>query len=103
MRARLVLACRDLTKGEAVAVELRALGSPDVAVKALDAASAPSIAALARSCAADCPRIDVLVNNAGVANGDRHVTRDGFELTFATNVLGYHRLSLAMLEQLRAS
>ena len=101
--ARLVLACRDRAKGEAVAAELRQLGSPGVLVKQYDAASAPSIAALARSCAADLPRIDVLVNNAGVASGQRHVTSDGFELTFATNVLGYHRLSLALLEQLRAS
>jgi NAD(P)-dependent dehydrogenase (short-subunit alcohol dehydrogenase family) len=101
--AQLVLACRDLAKGESVAAELRRLGAGGVAVKAFDAASAPSIAALARSCAADFPRIDVLVNNAGVARAERHVTSDGFELTFATNVLGYHRLSLALLEQLRAS
>ena len=103
MGARLVLACRDRAKGEAVAAELRRLGSPFVLVKEYDAASAASIAALARSCAADFPRIDVLVNNAGVARGQRSVTSDGFELTFATNVLGYHRLSLALLEQLRAS
>jgi NAD(P)-dependent dehydrogenase (short-subunit alcohol dehydrogenase family) len=103
MGVRLVLACRDLAKGAAVAAELRGIGSPDVMVKELDAASAPSIAALARACAADLPRIDVLVNNAGVASGERHVMRDGFELTFATNVLGYHRLSLALLGQLRAS
>jgi NAD(P)-dependent dehydrogenase (short-subunit alcohol dehydrogenase family) len=101
--SRLVLACRNGAKGDAVAVELRRLGSPDVVVKEYDAASAPSIAALARSCAGELPRIDVLVNNAGVARGQRHVTSDGFELTFATNVLGYHRLSLALLEQLRAS
>ena len=103
MGARLVLACRDRAKGEAVAAELRGLGSPNVSVMVFDAASAPSITALARSCAADLPRIDVLVNNAGVARGARHVTSDGFELTFATNVLGYHRLSLALLDQLRAS
>ena len=101
--ARLVLACRDLSKGEAVADELRGLGSRDVGVHHLDAASAPSIHALARACAADYPKIDVLVNNAGVAQAQRRVTSDGFELTFATNVLGYHRLSLALLEQLRAS
>ena len=98
-----MLACRDLVKGEAVAAELRRLGAAGVSVKEYDAASAPSIASLARSCAADFPRIDVLVNNAGVARGQRHVTNDGFELTFATNVLGYHRLSLALLDQLRAS
>ena len=47
--------------------------------------------------------MDVLVNNAGVAKGQRHITSEGVELTFATNVLGYHRLSLALLDQLRAS
>ena len=101
--ARLVLACRDVAKGESVAAELRGSGAADAIVKPFDAASAPSIEALARSCATDVARIDVLVNNAGVARAQRHETSDGFELTFATNVLGYHRLSLALLEQLRAS
>lgn len=101
--ARLVLACRDTEKGAAIAGELAQLGSSGVVVEALDAASAPSITALARACAAALPRLDVLVNNAGVASGQRRVTSEGFELTFATNVLGYHRLSLALLEQLRAS
>ena len=101
--AHLVLACRDAAKGRAVADELRRLGAPDVQVRQFDAASAPSIEALARSCAADFRRIDVLVNNAGVAQGQRRVTSDGFELTFATNVLGYHRLSRALLPQLRGS
>jgi NAD(P)-dependent dehydrogenase (short-subunit alcohol dehydrogenase family) len=100
---RLVLACRDVAKGEAVADELRSLGAPVATVTHYDAASAASIAALARSCASDFSRIDVLVNNAGVAQAKRRLTNDGFELTFATNVLGYHRLSLALLDQLRAS
>jgi NAD(P)-dependent dehydrogenase (short-subunit alcohol dehydrogenase family) len=100
---QLALACRDRAKGEAVADELRELGSPRAEVLEFDAVSAPSIAALAGACAATLPRIDVLVNNAGVASATRRVTPDGFELTFATNVLGYHRLSLALLDQLRAS
>lgn len=100
---RLALACRDVEKGEAVAAELRRLGSPDVLVRAFDAASGSSIAALARSCATDLPRLDALVNNAGVAQAERRVTSEGIEQTFATNVLGYHRLSLALLDLLRAS
>jgi NAD(P)-dependent dehydrogenase (short-subunit alcohol dehydrogenase family) len=101
--ATVVLACRDVPKGETVAVELRELGASAVLVTGYDAASAPSIDALARWCAAELPRVDVLVNNAGVIRAERRVTTDGFELTFATNVLGYHRLSLALLDQLRAS
>jgi NAD(P)-dependent dehydrogenase (short-subunit alcohol dehydrogenase family) len=101
--AQLVLACRDVSTGESLAGQLRRLGSPRVTVRGFDAASAPSIAALAHACAADPLRIDVLVNNAGLASAERRVTSDGYELTFATNVLGYHRLSLAMLDQLRGS
>jgi NAD(P)-dependent dehydrogenase (short-subunit alcohol dehydrogenase family) len=103
MGAALVLACRDVTKGEAVAAELRRLGAAGVTVRHLDAASAPSIAAFVTACAAEYSRVDVLVNNAGVAQANRHVTGDGYELTFATNVLGYHRLSLGLLGQLEAS
>jgi len=103
MGAALVLACRDVAKGEGVACELRRLGSAGVTVTHLDAASAPSIEAFAKACAAECSRVDVLVNNAGVARANRQVTGDGYELTFATNVLGYHRLSLRMLGLLEAS
>ena len=45
-----------------------------------------------RSGAADllerCPRIDVLVNNAGLILSDRTLTHDGYEATFAINHLG---------------
>ena len=101
--ASLALGCRDVDKGHTVAAELRRLGAAAVTVTRLDAASAPSIEGFARTCATSLPRVDVLVNNAGVALGRRQVSSDGFELTFATNVLGYHRLSLAMLPQLTAS
>jgi NAD(P)-dependent dehydrogenase (short-subunit alcohol dehydrogenase family) len=103
MGASLVLACRDVEKGQAVAAELRQHGAASATVMLLDAASASSIEAFASACANDLSRVDVLVNNAGVAHAKRHVTDDGYELTFATNVLGYHRLSLAMVDQLRAS
>ena len=103
MGASLVLACRDAERGQEVAAELRQQGAASATVMHLDAASAPSIEAFASACAKDLSRVDVLVNNAGVAHATRHVTDDGYELTFATNVLGYHRLSLAMVEQLRAS
>jgi NAD(P)-dependent dehydrogenase (short-subunit alcohol dehydrogenase family) len=101
--ASLVLGCRDVAKGETVAAALRAGGAAGATVLHLDAASAESVEAFARRCAADVPRIDVLVNNAGVAHARRQVTSEGYELTFATNVLGYHRLSLALLDQLKAS
>lgn len=41
----------------------------------------------------DGRKIDVLINNAGiVVNGPHHLSPQGYELTFAVNVLGHHVL-----------
>ena len=49
------------------------------------------------------PRIDVLINNAGVMSAERQLTADGLELTFATNHLAYFVLTQALLPCLLAS
>src|SRR6202012_4951138 len=49
------------------------------------------------------PRLDVLVNNAGVLPPARTHTDEGFELTFATNVLGPFLLTAKLLPALRAA
>ena len=58
---------------------------------AADLASLADVRQLAQAILRDTPRIDVLVNNAGVWNrGERQVSRDGHELHFAVNYLsGY--------------
>jgi dehydrogenase/reductase SDR family member 12 len=48
-------------------------------------------------------RLDVLVNNAGVLPPRRTHTDEGFELTFATNVLGPFLLTNLLLPGLRAA
>ena len=101
--AALVLACRDVAKGARVADSIRAEGgTSDVVVLPYDAASQASIVELARACRARFDRLDVLVNNAGLGHGQRLETPEGLELVFATNVLGYHRLSMALLDLLEA-
>ena len=40
----------------------------------------------------------MLVNNAGTIQGERRESVDGIELTFATNVLGYHRVTSGLLD-----
>lgn len=49
------------------------------------------------------PRIDVLVNNAGVINTKRRITKDGFEETFAVNHLAHFLLTGLLLPQLKAA
>ena len=91
--AHLVLACRDLARGEALAGELRRRTGTDAHVVHLDASDRASIRACALTCRERFPALDVLVNNAGLAHGERRLSPDGIELTFATNVLGYWLLT----------
>ena len=81
--AEVVLAVRDTSRGETVRAEI---GAADVLE--LDLASLASVRAGAAALLARRPRIDVLVNNAGVMALPRRVTEDGFELQMATNVFG---------------
>lgn len=46
-----------------------------------------SAGALALQLSADYPKVDLLVNNAGVYLARKELTEDGFERTFAVNYL----------------
>jgi NAD(P)-dependent dehydrogenase (short-subunit alcohol dehydrogenase family) len=48
-------------------------------------------------------RLDVLINNAGLVLGDRRITADGFEYTFALNHLAPFLLTNLLREKLAAS
>jgi NAD(P)-dependent dehydrogenase (short-subunit alcohol dehydrogenase family) len=97
--AQLVLACRDEAKGHAVAREIAARPrAGHVDVLQVDVSSRVSVEAFVAAYAARHPPLDVLVNNAGTVQGERRVSADGIELTFATNVLGYHRVTCGLLD-----
>jgi len=102
--ADLVLGCRNLERGRRTAEELRAVpGAGGVEVMQVDTSSRSSIRDFAKAFRAARPRLDVLVNNAGISQGERKTSVDGLELTFATNVLGYFLLTNELLPVLRAS
>ncbi len=102
--AEIVLACRDLERGEQTAAEIaRRTGAKKCAVMRLDAADQRSLREFAREFRDRFPRLDVLVNNAGINSPRRQESADGIELTFATNVLGYFLLTRELLDLLRAS
>ena len=102
--AELVLACRDLERGEKTAAEIaKRTGAKNCAVMRLDASDQRSVREFARQYRKRVPRLDVLVNNAGINRSVRQASADGIELTFATNVLGYFMLTRELLDLLRAS
>jgi NAD(P)-dependent dehydrogenase (short-subunit alcohol dehydrogenase family) len=97
--AHLVLACRDEAKGGDIARAIEAHPQAgQVDVLRVDVSRHRSIESFAATCIARHPPIDVLVNNAGTIQGERHETADGIEVTFATNVLGYHLITRGLAE-----
>jgi len=90
--AHVVLACRDVTKGEAAAP------AGDVEVRRLDLADLASVRAFADELTGP---VDVLINNAGVMAVPHRRTADGFELQFGTNHLGHFALTGLLLDRVR--
>ncbi|GME33129.1 Short-chain dehydrogenase/reductase SDR [Neofusicoccum parvum] len=92
--ALLILASRTPAKLSAVAAELAAL-HPHTPVKTvvLDLASQPSIRRAASEILALTPRIDILINNAGLTTAARETAPDGTELQFAANHVGHFLLT----------
>jgi len=98
--ATVIIGARDREKGAAARGELvAASGNERIQVAALDVSSLRSI----RTLALDVPRLDILVNNAGAWFSDRRTSVDGHELTLATNVLGPHLVTRALLPKLTAT
>jgi NAD(P)-dependent dehydrogenase (short-subunit alcohol dehydrogenase family) len=95
--ATVVLAVRNVDKGKEAAARI---GAPEVSVQRLDLTSLDSIRTAAAELRAAHPRIDLLVNNAGVMWTEKQVTRDGFELQFGTNHLGHFALTGLLLDAL---
>ncbi len=99
--ASVVLAVRDTEKGKRAAARITGtVPGANVMVQPLDLTSLDSIRAAASELRARHPRIDLLVNNAGVMFTPRQTTRDGFELQFGTNHLGHFALTGLLLEQM---
>lgn len=99
--ARVVLAVRDTAKGEQAAARIRGLSAAaEVTVHKLDLGSLASVRAAATEIGATFPRIDLLINNAGVMYPPKQTTADGFELQFGTNHLGHFALTGLLLNNM---
>jgi NAD(P)-dependent dehydrogenase (short-subunit alcohol dehydrogenase family) len=105
--AHVIVHGRNAARGKAVVDEIAAGGKGSARFYAADFASLAEVRRLADAIARDYPRLDLLVNNAGIfLRDERQVSADGHELTFAVNYLASYLLTYRMvplLEKGRAS
>ena len=100
---RVLLGCRNPEKGEdALARIADAFPGADVTLVQIDLSDLASIRAAAEVVAQE-PRLDVLVNNAGVMWNPKATTKDGFESQFGINHLGHFALTGLLLPTLEGT
>ena len=103
MGASVVLACRrEEAAREAMEDIRREHPEAQLEFLQLDLANLKKVRAAANEFLARHKTLDVLINNAGLANVRRQTSADGFELTFATNHLGPFLLTELLLPAVRA-
>ena len=104
MNASLFILGRNAEKTARTVEELNRLsGSASAVGVECDLASLASVRACAAALLEQCPRIDLLVNCAGVIVWKRALSPDGYEMTWAVNYLGPHLLTQLLLDRLRES
>jgi len=92
--ARVIMAVRNVKKGENVAGEIRReFHNSDISVRDLDLSSLASIKNFTDGIKKDYDRLDILINNAGIMMCPYSKTEDGFEIQMGTNHLGHFALT----------
>ena len=102
--ARVIVTGRDRGRGEAAVAALKsASGNPHVELLLADLSSQAEVRRLADDVLQRFPRLDVLINNAGLLAPTRRLTVDGIEATLAVNHLAPFLLTHLLLPTLQAA
>ena len=98
-RATVILACRNLQKGETAVFQIRQeTPTAKLELMQLDLSDLSSVRQFAQEFKEQYKRLDLLINNAGVMMPPSIKTKDGFELQFGTNHLGHFALTGQLLD-----
>ena len=95
---KVVLACRDKSKGQKAEEFL----GENARFLEVDLSSLESINRFSTQISQSYEGIDILYNNAGLIYQDFNLTDEGYESMIAVNYFGAYRLTLKLLDNLRA-
>lgn len=100
----MIMACRDVRKAESVRDKIiEKTKNRNVRVMQCDLASFKSIRNFARTFLEQVPRLDFLINNAGVMGVPKSLTEDGLEMHMGVNHFGHFLLTLLLIDRLKES
>ncbi|MEM9247276.1 MAG: SDR family NAD(P)-dependent oxidoreductase [Pseudomonadota bacterium] len=94
--AKVIITGRNMEKAQSVADGIEG----DVSVEELELGSFASIRAFAARMVAAHPKLDIVINNAGVMASPYMETSDGFELQFGSNHLGHFLMTTLLMPAL---
>ena len=103
--ANIGIVARNEAKANKIANQIKASTNESVTVDVFlaDMASQASIRNVAADILASCPRVDILINNAGALFQNHEITDEGIEMTWAVNHLGPFLLTRLLLNRLKES
>ena len=99
--ATVILACRNVDKGEAAVQQIiQSHSEAKAKFMRLDLSDLASVHSFADAFCHHHDRLDLLINNAGIMRTPFWRTTNGFELQFGTNHLGHFALTGLLLDQI---
>ncbi|MCF8465676.1 MAG: SDR family oxidoreductase [Flavobacteriales bacterium] len=102
--AEIVFTSRNEKKATEALLEIKkASKSENVSYVLVDLSSQKSVRKAAEELKAKCPKIDVLINNAGCYISDLQLNEDGIEMQFGTNHIGHFLLTNLILDNIKAA
>ena len=100
--AKVYMACRSVDSANKVKEEIVSeTKNHNIFVRELDLSSIHSINNFAETFLKEEPKLNVLINNAGVMAQTKKLNDNGAEMTFAINVIGHHLLTKLLADSLK--
>lgn len=101
--AHLVMVVRNLQKAQQVQAEIQQEFDVTIDIVIADFSDLDSVRQASKQLLQTYPRIDVLINSAGIHSTRKTYTKDGFETVFCVNHLAPFLLTKLLLERMKQS